>query len=249
MCASMNVQTPANTECDVTSDSGEGSDSPSQFSYSAIVPPLFLTTSYSNEAISSVERFPTTSSTTPPSTTGSSPSNAFDPHSHASLQATRQGSPLDGQTLKACELCHQQFNCSEQLADHLINEHPDLPNTCGRKACPKEGRWKRRELIRHLDTAKAHRSSTTRVFRCRCNHTFVRREKFRDHFKKFTCKGDRGVVCWCGIVTFDERMGNNRRVFEMHFEECMKGKRGRRRKERTETMQERRIHEGVLTPE
>jgi hypothetical protein len=116
MCASMSVQTPADTRCDVNSDSGEGSDSPSQFSYSATVPPLFLTNSYSNEASSSSERLPIASSTTPPSITGSSPSNACDPHFHAFLQAARQGSPVHGPTLKPCELCRQQFNGSEQLA-------------------------------------------------------------------------------------------------------------------------------------
>lgn len=115
---------------------------------------------------------------------------------------------------------------------HLNDRHQDIPDFCGRIACRKKGRWKKRELIRHLKQHSDHQSSATPIFHCRCKATFKRRSKFRDHLKKFTCKGDQLLRCWCGEVTFDCRTGDDMRGFEDHFRSCGLRKKGRPPKDR-----------------
>jgi len=249
VCDGLSVQTPpATTDRDVSFDSGEVFDSPSPFLSSATVPQLSSATFVPSGKSSTEDPLPIPEASTIPSSTSAS-SHHDRAQSEISLRTRKQGSPSARLDLKACELCQKQFDGSEQLVNHLNNKHQDIPNFCGRVACQKKGRWNRRELIRHLETTKVHQGSATRVFRCRCTSTFPRKEKFRDHLKKFTCEGDQPLVCWCGTVTFDYRMGSDFRGFKAHFEACGRRKKGRPPKERNGTMQERKITGGVLAPE
>lgn len=243
-----NVQTPATTDRDISFDSGEVFESPPQFLISAPVPLSSSATFDSSGESFTEDPLPTPEASTIPSSTSASPRHDR-AQSEISLRANRQAPPSARLDPKACELCEKQFDGSEQLVNHLNNKHQDLPNFCGRMACQKKGRWNRRELIRHLDTVKVHQGSATRVFRCRCGSPFARKEKFRDHLKKFTCKGNQPLVCWCGTVTLDYRMGSDFQGFEAHFEACGRRKKGRPPKERKGTMQERKTTGGVLAPE
>lgn len=246
MCDGLSVQTPATTERDVSFDSGEVFDSPSPFLTSATVPHLSSATFDSSGESSTGDPPPTPEASTIPSSTDTSP-NHNRAQSEISLRDRREGSPPARPDPKACELCQEEFNDSEQLVNHLNEMHQDIPNFCGRTKCRMNRRWNRRELIRHL--RDVHKGPTTPEFRCRCPKTFTRKYKFKDHLKKFTCKGDQPMVCWCGIITFDCRTGGDIQGFKDHIEACGQGKKGRPPKERNGTMQERKITGGVLTPE
>ncbi|KAE8442247.1 hypothetical protein EG329_003718 [Mollisiaceae sp. DMI_Dod_QoI] len=82
------------------------------------------------------------------------PSNAAHETPYA-LPIHGQTSTLPRSSLKVCELCWQLFDGSEQLWKHLTANHPEMPNSCGRKECPKVK--DKRAILRHLETSKAHR--------------------------------------------------------------------------------------------
>jgi len=248
VCDGLSVQTPATTDCDDRFDPREVFDSPSPSLSSATVPHLSPATFDSSDESFTEEPLPTSGTSTIPSSTGDS-SHPDRAQSEISSRTRKQGSPSARLDLKACELCQKQFDDPKQLVIHLNNMHQDMPNYCGRIACQKKSRWNRRELIRHLGTNPVHQGSATRVFRCRCRSTFARKEKFRDHLKKFTCKGDQPLVCWCGTITFDCRTGSDFGGFKAHFEACGRRKKGRPPKERNGIMQERKTTGGVLAPE
>lgn len=248
MCGGLSVPAPATTDRDVSFDSRNAFDlSSTGFSFSTIVPNYSPATSAFGGESSTDDPLQTPGSYTTPSYAGSSPPHDLAPEK-PSCPTARQGSLPTQLDFKFCEMCQEQFDGSLNLVNHLNNKHRDIPNFCGQFSCKRKGRWNRRELIRHLNTTKAHQGSATPVFRCRCKSTFTRKEKFRDHFKKLTCEGDEPVVCRCGIFTFDCRNWSDVKGFNAHFEECGRGKRGRRPKERIGMIQESNFTSEVFTP-
>jgi len=224
-----NLQTSSITDCDVSPDFREVFSSPTDLLSPAVVP--YLTSAISNPGLENSRDSPLAteaSSTTPSSTTDSYSGTPSDSTQlDRALVATGQASIPFRSSVKSCALCQALFNGSEQLLDHLETIHPDMPISCGRKDCRKSK--DRRTLLRHLESSKAHRSSETSVFRCRCGMVFSRKDKFRNHFRKSSCNGDLPFKCLCDEVDINEV------AFEAHFEGCRRRPRGRPRRERYET--------------
>lgn len=127
-----------------------------------------------------------------------------------------------------CELCHVWFEDIEQLMDHMMLNHSDCSSYfCGRPGCKKFK--SRKDFKRHLTSTSTHSRAH---FRCRCGHSFPRRENFRNHFKE-RCKAvgpTYPYACSCGYLERNKNQPESRAQFEAHFEQCGKGKPGRRKK-------------------
>lgn len=242
---------PVITERDVRSDSGQVLGSPPQSLSLEVVPYLSFVTFDPHIENSGARNTPEASSTTPSSIAGSSSDISLDRTRDGNsvldpdLQAHKQASPSSTSDSKVCELCQELFNGSKLLVEHLSTIHPDVPNSCGGKTCLKKSlKWKdKRTLLRHLDNSRAHRSPGSSAFRCRCGKEFLRKDKFREHFRKSSCTGKLKFQCKCGTVDILKENGGN---FETHLDGCERGKPGRRANRRDDTTQERTGFGGAL---
>lgn len=146
-----------------------------------------------------------------------------------SSTSSRQTPSSDLSYAHQCELCHVYLEDIEQLMDHMIAYHSESSSFfCGRLGCKKFK--SRKDFKRHLTSTTTH---SRFQFRCRCGHRFPRKENFRNHFRE-RCKPAGPAIyacaCSCGHLERDKNDSESRAQFEAHFEQCGKGKPGRRKR-------------------
>jgi hypothetical protein len=236
----LSCQAPVIPERDVRSDPGQALGSPPQSLSLQVVPYLSYVAFDPHIENPGARITLEASSTTLSSIAGSSSTISLDRTLDGNLvldpylQAHKQASPSLQSDSKVCELCQELFNGSKLLVEHLSTIHADIPNSCGGKTCLKKGlKWKdRRTLMRHLNNSQAHRSPGSSAYWCRCGKEFLRKDKFREHFRKSSCTGNLKFQCKCGTVDILKENGGN---FETHLDGCERGKPGRRPNKRDET--------------
>lgn len=231
VCDGLSESSPAVSDREVSASSLEGG-SPQQLIGPFATYPAFLSSTlvHSNGSVDSLTNTTSAncSSRSPQELLQDLPDSDSTQDAQSSAPGFRQTPSSDLSYAHECELCHVCFEDIEQLMDHLMSNHSDGSSYfCGRPGCKMFK--SRKDFKRHLTSTSTHSRSH---FRCRCGHSFPRRENFRNHFKE-RCKAvgpTYPYACSCGHLERNKNLPESRAQFEAHFEQCGKGKPGRRKK-------------------
>jgi len=125
---------------------------------------------------------------------------------------------------RICGQCKNKFRSPVLLERHITEKHPSKPLHCGLPHCPPFA--DKKSFERHLKYTKPHRADSCSVFRCHCNWSNARWDKFKGHMSH--CKAEATALseysCVCGqkYISWPE--------LEIHYVEIHRGKRGRPRR-------------------
>lgn len=126
-----------------------------------------------------------------------------------------------------CPQCYERFGSEALVAKHQATKHPARLLDCGLPGCNKSFADPR-SLQRHLTTTRKHQTITTPVYKCHCNASRPRWDKFKEHLRdcRFERTASSRYICICGNTS--QRINE----LEIHKKNCHPDKRGRPRKVR-----------------
>jgi len=137
---------------------------------------------------------------------------------------------------QTCKTCGERFKDEHRLAKHQADKHAEHLYTCDNTACRGFSTSSLRSFQRHLDTTTVHVTNETPQFWCICKAKESRKDHFRRHLekKKKPCRNNgQAYKCWCN------RLFEDVEELKKHYGPCGRGRRGRPRKERSGSRQER----------
>ncbi|KAL6795813.1 hypothetical protein GGI42DRAFT_332150 [Trichoderma sp. SZMC 28013] len=144
--------------------------------------------------------------------------------SSASPATSNYASPSDLPSFYTCDFCQDTFFNFGQLIDHIWLKHRQGRRFHCRTCNVDFGL--RKDLRRHLESAKPHQSS---AIRCRCQKLF-RKDKFRNHLQnKKPCKTIVHFLCHCGHSVDSSTLDAVSRIVQ-HIGDCGRGRPGRPKK-------------------
>lgn len=170
-----------------------------------------------------------TTSDSPPVETISSPTvdtllpTPITENSVSPPSSTQEPEP-DQSVVFPCDYCDGHFVGVDQYISHIESSHPEY------RYCCKKCNYRfvlRRNFRRHLQTTKAHMSSS---FRCRCERVYSRKDHFRNHLQsKKPCEGDEPYLCSCKL-SMESKGPDSADMIKQHIKGCGSGKPGRPKK-------------------